>query len=443
MVCKTLEIELHDLLNPVLEEEVELMQNVVDELCYIIEEDARRDLPEILVDEENSAEKEEILAKFELLAELIDSVDSIEDIAARIDVTYLAEKEQYEVNMQAVYAQTKPFEKTARGLQLLYENATGDTNVYLMPVNSGRFADSANPKHFDQFRHYLRQKFYEWFMDDSPFYIAYIGDIGSKSAMDKMAMIAQETCAIAVVDIKEMGSAKAVLEYTKRLKIAGIPPHLAHLVTLGTWLYAHNAFEVDFIRDDNGRLKRQEKPMAVPAAGAFIGKMMSVPAGYYITGLEQSAILGINGVKVAYDLQRIEAKDWDECGVVQIEPYGHIMGTCTANKSNNYDLRKFPKVDTANALLKDLVQFCNTKANSKWGKRQQRDFEKELHIYFGRRMKQDLIEGYRINKIEYDEHEEKVDIDIIIIFAEAADEFDINLHGPKEMIDFKKDETEK
>jgi|GEM_PF-2439943 len=437
----TLTLELEELLKTaVIEEEIDTLEYVLPELKYTRDVDARRDLPEVLSDQQ---EKEEILAKFDLLALLLDSITSVEEIAAKVDETYLAEKERYEENMQAVFAQTKPFEKTARALHLLYENATGDTNVYIMPVNKARFADSANPKHFDEFRHFLRQQFYKWMMDDSPFYISYIGDIGSKSAMDKMAMIAQETRALAIVDIKEMSSAKAVVDYASRLKIAGIPSHLAHLVVLGTWVYAHNAFEVEFTRDDNGRLKRIEKQMAVPASGAFIGKMMSAMPGEYITGLEKSAILGINGVKVAYDLQRVDAKEWDECGVIQIESYGHIQGATTANKSNNYDLRKFPKVDVANALLKDLVQFCNDKAYSKWGERPKREFKKEIEIYLNRRIKHNLIEGYSINTIEYDEHEENVNIDITIHFYEVADEFDINLHGPRGLIDFNKQDDKK
>lgn len=439
MATRTLEIELQHLLDTApLTEELETLEKVLPELELTYDENMRRDLPELISDAE---EKENILSKFELLALLLNSVSTVEEVAVKVDATYIAEQERYEENMQAVFAQTKPFEKTARALQLLYQNATGDTNVYLMPVSKANFADSANPKHFEAFRHHLRQKFYAWMMDDSPFYISYIGDIGSKSAMDQMAMIAQETCALAVVDIKEMDNAKKVVEYANRLKITGIPAHLAHLVTLGTWVYAHNAFEVEFTRDAQNRLKRIEKPMAVPSAGSFIGKMMQVPPGYYITGLEQSAILGINGVKVGYDLQRIEAKEWDECGLVQIEPFGHIMGAATANKSNNYDLRKFPKVDVSNSLLKDLVQFCNNKAFSKWGERQKREFKREIEIYLNRRIKHDLIEGYEINRIEYDQHEESVDIEISIQFFEVADEFDISLHGPKGLIDFKKPET--
>lgn len=440
MAKPSLQIELQELLNTEpLREELEVMEYVCPDIKVTYDEDSRRELPSLL---RNTQDKEEITARFELLALLLQTAGSIEEMAAKVDETYIAEKERYEENMQAVFGQTKPFERTARSLHLLYENASGDTNVYIMPVNSARFADSANPRHFDLFRHYLRQKFYAWMMDNSPFYISYVGDIGSKSAMDKMAMIAQETRALAVVDIVEKSTAQAVMDYADRVKIAGIPAHLAHLIVIGTWVYAHNAFDIEFKRDEQGRLKRNQKPMSVPAAGAFIGKMMSVPPGYFITGLEKSAILGINGVKVQYDLERIEAKEWDKRGLIQIEPYGHIQGATTANKSNNYDLRKFTKVDVANALLKDLVQYCNNKAYSKWGKKQKREFQQEIEIYLNNRIKRDLIEGYKINSIEYDEYEETVEIDITVLFHDVADEFDINLHGPKGMVNLRNAEAD-
>lgn len=440
MVKPTIQNELQQLLETEpLREELEVMEYVCQDIRYTYDEESRRELPAVL---RNNQDKEEITARFELLALLLQSADTVEELAAKVDETYLAEKERYEENMQTVFEQTKPFERTVRSLNLLYENATGDTNVYIMPVSNARFADSANPRHFDMFRHYLRQKFYAWFMENSPFYISYVGDIGSKSAMDKMAMIAQETRALAVLDIVEKSTAQAVMDYADRIKIAGIPPHLAHLVVLGTWLYVNNAWDVEFKRDEAGRLKRTEKPMSVPAASAFIGKLMSVPPGHFITGLEKSAILGIDGVKVQYDLERDEAKEWDKRGLIQIERYGHIQGATTANKSNNYDLRKFPKVDVANALLKDLVQYCNNKAYSKWGRKYRNDFKQEVEIYLNNRMKRELIEGYKINSIEYDQYEETVLIDITVKFFDVADEFEISLHGPKEMIKLMEQEAE-
>jgi hypothetical protein len=425
--------ELQELLDPkpVLDQ-LEVMEYVCQDLKVTHDDDARRELPDRL---ENPADAEDLYLKFDLLALLLQAATTIEELAQRIDATYCAERQQYEENMQGIFAQTKPYEKTARALNLLYENAGGEAAVWIMPVQKAWFADSANPKHFDAFRHHLRQQFYAWKMANSPFYISYVGDIGSKSAMDKMAAVAQETRALAIVDLREMASVKAVMDYADRLQITGIPAHLAHLVIPGTWVYAHGAVDVDFVNDEYGGLQRRERPMAVPAAGALIGKLLDVPPGYYITGMEGSAIVGINGVRVAYDLQRIDAKEWDKRGLIQIEPYGHIQGATTANKSNNHDLRKFPKVDIANALLKDLVQFCNNKAFSKWGKKEKRAAEHEIMVYLNRRFRQGLIEGYEIVAIEYDTDEETVSIEIMIRFAEVADEFDINLHGPRQAID--------
>ncbi|MBK7939114.1 MAG: hypothetical protein IPJ82_19460 [Lewinellaceae bacterium] len=55
-----------------------------------------------------------------------------------------------------------------------------------------------------------------------------------------------------------------------------------------------------------------------------------------------------------------------------------------------------------------------------------------------RRMKQEMIDGYEIINISYDEQEETVNIEIMVDFHEVADEFDINLHGKRGGIDVKR-----
>ncbi len=414
----------------------EEVENFMPAIANITDESNRKNLPEIL---DNTFEQEEMVCTFELLANILEHANTVEDVAANVDTTYQKVMETYEENIMTIFEKTKPFEKTARSLNLLYENAGGEADVYILPVSPNKFADSANPKHFDSLRNYLKKKFYAWKMEDSPFYVTYVGDIGSKSAMDKMAEIACETRALAIVDTKEMNSVKAMIDHAKRMQIKGIPAKLGHLVVPATWVYALGAKDVQFVRDENGKLRRIETKMAVPTACSLVGKLMEVPPGVYISGLEADAIIGIEGVKLNYELERIDSKELDKVGLVQIEPHGHIQGATTANSSNNADLRKFPKVDTANALLKDLVQYCNNKAFSKWGKKQKRAFQREIEIYLNRRMKQELIEGYKINNISYDPHEENVDIDITVFFYEVADEFDINLHGPQGGIDVKKE----
>ena len=405
-------------------------------ISNITDESSRQNLTDIL---ENEVEKEEMVCTFELLANILENSSTVEDVAANVDTTYQQVMETYEGNIKVIFEQTKPFEKTIRSLNLLYENAGGEADVFILPVNAAKFADSANPKHFDLMRKHLKQKFYAWKMEDSPFYMTYIGDIGSKSAMDKMAEIAFETRALAIVDTKELSSVKAIIDHAKRLQIKGISAKLGHLVIPGSWVYALGAKDVQFVEDDQGKLRRIEKKMAVPTACSLVGKLLDVRPGVYISGLEGDAIIGIDGVKLNYEMERIDSKELEKVGLLQIEAHGHIQGSTTANDSNNADLRKFPKVDTANALLKDLIQFCNNKAFSKWGEKQKKGFQREIEIYLNRRMKQELIEGYEINNISYDPNEENVDIDLTVFFFEVADEFDINLHGPQAGIDLKSD----
>lgn len=420
-----------DLFNDLFEE----LEKTSGAIINVADESTWEELPFIM---DSELEKEEKVGAFELLLELFQNSNSLADFKTNVDVAYQKVENTYEENISVIFGQTKPFEKTIRSLNLLYENANGKADVYVFPVDAKKFADSSTSKHFNAMRDFLRKKFYAWKMDGSPFYLTYVGDIGSKSAMDKMADIAMTTRAMAIVDIKENNSTKMALAHAKRLQIKGIPAKLAHLMVSGTYLFAAGAKNVQFNKDENGKLHRIESKMAVPAAAALMGRLLSVRPGVFISGMEADPLVGIDKVQVQYGEERNDAKAFDKAGLIQISNGGNIQGTTTANSSNNTDLQKFPKVDAANALLKDLVQFCNNKAFSKWGKKQKRAFQKEIELYLNRRMRNELIEGYTVNEIAYDALDQVVNIDVTVQFFEVADEFEINLHGPQGGIDIQK-----
>ncbi len=409
--------------------ELETLKPVFPSVEIIFDPITRRDMPKLF---EDSINAEDIYAKFSLLVTLLESSETVEDIAKKVDTAFQVVAQQIKANLQIVYEQTKPFEKTVRSLSLLYTNAGGEAEVDIIPVSADKFANSSNPEHFEAMSHYMRQQYYKFTMVRSPFYITYIGDIGSISAMNMMAEVAEETRALAILDIPEMNTVKKAKDYADRVKITGISPHLAHLVIPGTWVYALNASEVEFV-EDKGHLKRIEKQMAVPAASAFIGKLLKTPSGDYITGHESSRIIGISGVSVAYNYETKDATELSNSSLIMIEPDGFIQGSATANNSNNRDLRKFPKVDVSNVLLKDIVQYCNDKANSKWGVLERENFIQEIMDYLNscKRTPNVLIQDYMINDISYDTQDEVVKIDISITFYEVADKFDIRLQGTK------------
>ncbi len=414
----------------VLPDSVETFELIIPEDIY--EDEFRRDLPTKL---ENTSEIGGMIAKMKLLAEILENTDSLESIAAKVDDLYQEVNDCYEANMEVVFKELKPFERTVRSLSLLYQNAGGEAPVYILPVDANKFADSDNPKHFEIMRAFLRKQYFKFKMENSPFYIGYIGEIG-KTGIQQMAGIAHLTQALSILDLEPKSSVKAAINSAKQLAITGLSAKFGHLVIPGTWVYANGAIEYTFDWDENQHFQKRDKTkMAVPAAPIIIGKMLSAAPGDDIASLEADPMIGIDGVTVKYNEERNDAKAMDEAGLVMIEPNGYIEGTSTCNKSGNADLRKFPKVDTANALLKDLVQFCNNKANAKWGKKEQQAFQKEVESYLNRRMKQELIEGYQIERIEYDTEEETVNIDISVIFYEVADTFEIHLHGPKRGID--------
>ncbi|MEM8523914.1 MAG: hypothetical protein AAGG68_04685 [Bacteroidota bacterium] len=421
------------------EEEMDILEDILPAPLY--DEDYRSDLPNIL--QQEPEETAQIASNFDLMLAILENADSIEDIRAEVTQLNLKVREAYEGNMKKVFEQTKPFEKTARALQLLYENAGYGATVYLLPVRTDKFADAANPKHFDIMEHHLLQQFFKFRMEDSPFYISYIGNYEDKrnrrdipTIIKKLAKVATETRALAVLDIPEKSSAKAAIDYAKRNTLKGIHATLGHVMMSCTWGYKVGARDIKITQNTEGKYVRKEEKMSVPLSGAIVGRMLGVDPGEFISGLEAEPIVGINGVKMQYDLERKDAEALDEVGLNMILDSGHFQGSTTLCKGNPPELRKFVKMDVANALLKDLVQFCNNKAFSKWGREQQKEFKKELTSYFNRRFKQGIIEqGWSIDEVAFDTETEVVDVKISINFFEVADKFQIDLRGKKGGID--------
>ena len=155
-------------------------------------------------------------------------------------------------------------------------------------------------------------------MEDSPFYITYVGNIGSKSAIQKMAKIAMETRALAILDIKELRNPKAAVEYAKRNGLTGITPSLGHVVIPATYGFKQGVSDVKYFESMDGKLKAEHQKMAVPMACAFIGRMMGENPGNAITGLEAEAIGGIDGVKMQYDKERDNSEQLSDSGLVMV-----------------------------------------------------------------------------------------------------------------------------
>lgn len=414
--------------------------DILPEVPIIINERERTNLPAVL---ENEEEREEMIGKFELLVKILENSVTVEDVIANVDTAYREVDAVYEENIMVIFEQTKPVEKTIRALNLLYQNAHGEADVFILPVNKEKFADSANPKHFNIMQNHLRKQFFAWEIENSPYYITYIGDIGSKSAIDLMAGVALETRALAILDTKDHISAKAAMNHAKRLKIKGIHAKYAHMVIPCSYINALKAKDVQFVPDGDGKLRRIERKMAVPTAPAMIGKLLNVRAGVNISGLKADPIVGIDGVRMDYDLERVDAKELEKVGLVQVIAKGNIMGAGTANSSGNPDLRKFPKVDVANAILKDVVQFCNACSYSNWGANNAAELKKALEVYLNARQKQGYISSYEKiddkKDIFYDKDTESVSINLKVHFFEVADEFDINLQGTENAVNLKND----
>ena len=340
MQTETIEIlELFKLEELGLEEEIEILENILP--IPVHDEDYRTELPDII--EGDPEEIAQLLGNFDLMIKILEEAKTIDDVSTVVAEQSVQVRTCYTQNMKTIHEKTKPFEKSVRSLQLLYENADSKANVFIMPVAENKFANAASPKHFKAFEDYLETQFKKYKMDDSPFYITYVGNIGGKSAIQKMAKAAMKTRALAVRDIKEHRNPTAAIDYAKRQSLKGTAPSLGHVVIPATFGYKQGAFDVKYYENLDGQLIAENQKMSVPLACAFIGRMLGETPGNSITGLEAESIIGLDGVKMQYGRERDNSTELADVGLVMVLDTGHIQGSTTLNKSNNQDLTKFER----------------------------------------------------------------------------------------------------
>jgi len=151
-------------------EEAEALQTIFP-LVRTDDKDTRMEIADIMEDDKTN---EETLLKFDLLLQILENSNTAEDLASNVEKGYRTVKNEMEKNLAIIYEQTKPLEKSIRSLDLLFQNAGAKPKVYILPVDENKFANSSMPKDFEKMQDWLREKFYQWFMDDSPFYISYV-----------------------------------------------------------------------------------------------------------------------------------------------------------------------------------------------------------------------------------------------------------------------------
>ncbi|MEO0472660.1 MAG: hypothetical protein AAF206_23795 [Bacteroidota bacterium] len=368
--------------------------------------------------------------KAQMMHDFLDVADSLDAFIEAVNNEKEKAEERYRENLTEIFKTTKPIERNLRQLQLLYQNGGTDPEVYIFPVNEQQFVGAANPKHFNAMKEWLQKNFYAFDITTSPFYITYLGVIKNASAAEELAQLAEETKALAILNIPKRNTVEKVLEFARRdFKITGIPSHLGHLVLPATWAYASGAFEdLD-----------EERKMAVSLAGAFTGKLLKAYPGEFISSMESEAILGVDGIVMDYDKETLDSVKLKEAGLVPVINGGYIEGANTPNTSNNPDLCSYPTVDIANSIEKDLIKFTNKKANGKWGKRQEEDLKLELIEYFNGLIRREMLQDPCPDPIiTYDEKEEEVSIDLEVQYFGTVSKFPISLKGKRDKIELQK-----
>lgn len=404
------------ILQDLLRDDLQTMQTPVPYIEDIVDEDIREGLEERMTREEGF--KEHFEHQLNIMIDLF-KADTVEEMSRRADDLLTKTKEQVINNQKIILTAIRPWEKTLRALDLFFKNASSSGTVNdasFITVDPNRFAGGNSSTHFNKMAEELQNLYYAWQLKGSPMFINYVGDIGDGA--DLMAKIAEETIALAVIDTVDATSAKAALTRTQNRKLRGVESHWGHLVVSGTHLIGRGAYE-----------GIEDEPLSIPSSSAIVGKLMQSLEGNSIAGFENGALSGAKGVRYRSDTRH--SKKFGDQGMLIIgweEGSAKIFGDCTANQSDNAMLRKASQMVVHNKVMKDVVDFCNKKAFSKWGATQKRKFKALIERYLNDLVRDKVIQGYEDVKIN-DLNEDEVSVSLALKFYKTISRYLIEVEG--------------
>ena len=399
-----------------LKEDLDTVSPLVPYVENVVDEDLQEDFGD-LYNPENVDEKGKVAYELNLMIELLQA-ESGEEVAQIVDSRHSEINDAMRENQKKILENINSYEKMLRAVNLFFENAgSGEVEgAYFMTVDPNKFAGADNSIHYQEFCEYLKKKFYALRLKESPLFLAHVGDIGSGA--DQMAAIANETVAIAIVDMPETKSVKAALKKASTRNLNGIEAEWGNLVASGTWLTARKSYK-----------GVEEKDFQVPSAAAILGKLMNTKEGNSIAGFENGGLKGTKGV--AYPADRRDSDKFIEQGLMIImEDGGKVLpySDRTANMSENDDLRKVSKMVVRNRIMKDLVDFCNLKAFAKWGYNEKKAFHNSVIDYLNKCKKKGWIQSVKNVKVK-DVGNDEVAVLVELVFFDARSKYLINIKG--------------
>lgn len=402
-------------------------KNVMDSLSIMTNKRERKNLA-VNMDKPNFQPKlDKFIQQAKMMKAILSSAKNAEeakDLASQSYENVAATKKQ---NLENILKTIRPTEQVLRAAQSFFDNAstTGEVeNVKFVMVEANKFAGGTNSSDFDEYCKILRRYAVAHGLKDSPHYTAYIGDIDDKGG--ELAAIAQDTLALAVADIEKLDSPSEIKEVLDQRGIGGSQAKWGHLVVIGNWITARKVYE-----------GLNEELLEIPSAAAVIGKFLATALGYSGAGYEEGTTT-VKGVEMYTDTEDdAKAVNRGYIHIAMEDGIARIYGNVTAAyASANEDLTKIIKVRVSNAILKDLVDFCNKKAFGTWNHQTKKNFKEQIQLYLNDCVRHQIIQGYEEPSI-ISTDSQSVDIDVEILFSDSKSVFNIQLSGVKGAIQMK------
>ena len=379
-----------------------------------------------LSESDKKTERVELKKKLLLWVQLIQESTEIGSMIESCSQKSEAASKLLKKNLKKALNATNELETNYRSLALFYKNTESDKlkNVTIMNASLDQMKDLDNTRFIDYITDELKSNYDRLDLRDNYSIMVIPGYLGSNKVVEKWSKIAYDNKVMMVTDFANLDTPDDVIDMFDSANLSGGDIYKSNCIMACNWLVG---------RGKNTEVGEEEDIMVAPSS-ALAGKIYTTLMSQVTAGKKHGGMSEVDAVK--FDLRKSEIAQLEKAGLVpMVNEYGKVLAFSakTLFNGDNLGLQTYSVVRVFDYITKVLIDFLNRRAFENWTSNTERDLRLQI-VQFLDSIKgpSSLIEKFSILRLEQDENQkDKIHVDIHITPYFPAKNFLVKLDGQK------------
>ena len=379
-----------------------------------------------LTEQAKAAERAELSKRLHMLLDLLNSTDSVAELAETAQSKAEAAQTLLSENLRRAFEINRGLEQSYRSVASFYANTDQDKakNVNIMNAEPEQITDLDNTTFIDAVAEEFARTYDRLDLRESYSLLVLPGFLGSKKVVDKWAQIAHKNKVMMVTDFQHLDAPDDVMDLFESANLTGGDAYLSNVMMTCNWLAGRGKHQ------DVG----EEEDLHVPGSGALAGKLYATVMSQVSAGRKHGALNEADGVR--FPLKKSEISTLEKMGLIpMVNEYGKVMpfSAKTLFNGDNIGLQTYSVVRVFDYITKVMIDFLNRRAFENFNTNTRLDIQKQIIKFLdsvtgpGK-----LIEKFKLLRFEQDpKQKDRIYLDIHMVPYFPAKTFLIKLDGQK------------